>query len=212
MAKKPPTKRKPRAGAAGDAPPTRTLEQITDGQEQTLFMQHLKKYEDALAAKKAADKRIKDVGKIAKAELGPGAVKRFKLSIQLRDEEGEKEFLEEMAGALKVARWAGVEIGTQFRLFETGEQDSIARARGEGRRASLDEGPAKPPYAPDTAEYTAFMDGYAEANADRAGGIKKPDGEPPKGGREGWKGALGETLAQGERMIEEGQSPPPAAH
>lgn len=64
--------------------------ELTEEQRQALFFnQHLPKYKAALAQKKAADAHLKNVCKIAKAELGDTVIGDIKLAIEAETPEGE---------------------------------------------------------------------------------------------------------------------------
>lgn len=90
---------------------------LTDEQQHALHVQHVAKYQDALAVKKKADADFKNTCKLAKSELGPNAIAEIKLTIELSTDEGEAAFKERLAWSAKVARWNGMPIGYQEDFF-----------------------------------------------------------------------------------------------
>lgn len=159
-------------------------EALSDDELRALAFQHRDRYSVALAAKKAADAKFKNVCKLAKAELGTGAVDIIKDLIALEDPEGEERMREKLQRQADALRWAGLPLGTQmdFALQEPDRTPGIDRAFDEGKQASMSNKPAKPPYDPSSPQYRAFMDGYAEhqkALAERLGRGK--DGDSTEG-------------------------------
>lgn len=187
MARPKGSRNKPKGGddkAPRTAPTPRTVPDLDDVQARELFTQNRQAYERALEVKKKGDADFKNACKRAKAECGKTAVARIKLAIELRTPEGEAAVRERLADMHQVARWVGADakLGTQFSMFEQSGRaagDPVARARQEGIRACIDGEPCKSDYAPDTAAYTAFVEGYSETNASRiAGGIKPLETAP----------------------------------
>lgn len=157
---------------------------LTDDEKRALAFQHRDKYAKALAKKKIADADLKNVCKLAKAEMGTGAVDIIKDLIALEDPEGEANLRERIKRQADALRWAGVPLGTQVEmaLSEPDRQPATDRAFDEGKRQSLNNEPAKPPYDPSTPQYRAFMDGYQADQARRAGEIGRGNGEATAAG------------------------------
>lgn len=135
---------------------------LSDDDLQALFWQHKRAYGEALARKKEADAKFKNACKTAKAELGDGAVDDIKTAIELETEEGEAKISDRLRRILRVSRWAGASIGTQFDMFDEGVDKTPAddRAFAEGKRDGLKGEPRKTDYHPSTSQYRRYMDGY----------------------------------------------------
>lgn len=114
--------------------------------EQGTFTQNLAKYERLLAAKKAADKALKDHGKIVKNDHGKNGLDMMKLTIAMRDPETAAEERQRLDDFLKTLRWAGEPIGFQGSLFD--EQDGRTleeRAYEHGKREGMEGKPMSAP-------------------------------------------------------------------
>lgn len=111
--------------------------QLTDEQLQVLVFQHKKDYAAALAKKKEADAALKNVCKKAKADLGSGAMDDIKLAIELDSDEGQARLREKMEREARVARWFGMQVGTQGTLFGEDRAPRDEKIRTEGKRAGL---------------------------------------------------------------------------
>jgi hypothetical protein len=171
--------------------PKRTIEDLDDEQQQALLLQHKEAYERGLKAKKAADAALKNLCKIAKAELGKDGVRMIKIAIRLDSEEGEAEVDAEVANTLKVARWMGASVGTQFELT----LPSTNHFFDEGKRAGMKGETAKPPsqLAPGSDHYNDWLAGHAAGQAALAKGFKAP----PEGvSRKEWKEGMAAELEE----------------
>jgi hypothetical protein len=132
-----------------------------------LAFQHKGRYERTLAAKKKADADFKNACKAAKAEMGVGAVETIKDMVAIESEGGEDAIRSRLVRSADALRWMSIPLGTQLALT-LGEPDrmpSVDRAFDEGKRASAENKPAKPPYDPSTEQYGSFMAGYSEHQA-----------------------------------------------
>ena len=119
-------------------------EPLTDEQQQALFFRHKRDYEKALEAKKAADAALKNVAKLIKAE--GTHLFEIKVAIKLEDPEGSADLRERIERELKVARWVGAPVGTQFSLLDEVDREPIDdRVREEGKRAGLRGEKCEPP-------------------------------------------------------------------
>lgn len=146
---------------------------LTEDQRIALTILHKNAYVTALAAKKAADKAIKDIAKIAKAELGADAVADIKQIIELETEEGEKRQKAEIERAMRVARWMNVPYGSQAHLF--GEPDrtpAVDRAYSEGKLDGLAGKDQVSHYAPSTEQYNKYLEGWSDGQKVLAAGIR----------------------------------------
>lgn len=148
--------------------------ELTDDERQALHFRHVKEWEKALGAKKAADAEMKNVGKRIKSEGGD--VKLCKLTVELRTEEGTTEFRERMAREAEVANWNGV--GVQIDLFGDAREPAADRAYSNGKRAGMNGEPARPPHSPETEQYREWMRGHGDGNEALArSGFKAPASE-----------------------------------
>ena len=168
-AKVPKAPREPRVAQIGDnsgavAP--------TDEQLQALHFQHVAKYEKAVETKRRADVALKNVAEAAKKDLGPRAVAEIKLAIQLKTPEGEVRVRDTLASQLRVARWAGLPVGSQADLFPEDRTPAVDRARADGKRAGLAGEHPKTPHHPSTPQAQAWLEGWHEGQAVLVGGIK----------------------------------------
>ena len=160
-------------------------EALDDDELRALAFQHREKYRRALEKKKTADAEFKNVCKQAKSEIGAGAVDIIKDLIALEEPDGEERMREKLQRQADALRWAGLPLGTQidFDLREPDRTPGIDRAFDEGKRASMSNQPAKPPYDPSSPQYRAFLDGYAEHQKTLAARVGRGPGD---------NGAIGE--------------------
>ncbi|MDB5612120.1 MAG: hypothetical protein JWP25_9020 [Bradyrhizobium sp.] len=156
--------------------PKRTVADLDDDQRQVLFFSHKKSYEDALAAKKTAAANFLNATKLAKAELGKGAIKDIKTALALELDGGEETLKADIENQLRVARWMGAPLGSQADLFGDADRTPLAdRAFAEGRRDGIAGNACRTDHAPSTEAYTRFMAGYQEGQAAaiaKGGGFK----------------------------------------
>jgi hypothetical protein len=155
---------------------------LSDAERQALTFQHKGHYEKALAEKKAADAKFKNVCKTAKAECGETAIEDIKLAIALDTPQGEAEFKAEIERRHRVARWMGLAVGSEPSFFD--ENDATPgedRAYAEGSRAGMRGDTANPPHDPSVPQYKTWMQGWHDGQAALASGIQKLTVEPEKG-------------------------------
>lgn len=172
---------KPKTNKNGKEPPVRkpkkTVEAVTDEQRQAKHFQHLKDYERDLTLKKSADARLKATEERIKKE--GGVVKMIKLAVALKTEEGELAFQTRIAQEAEIARWHGV--GIQLDLFGKQKKSVAEKHFEDGKRAALNDDPAKPPEYLGQKEAQHWLSGHAEGrktlNVDRATTGFKPIGE-----------------------------------
>ena len=158
----PGSKNKKGNGAAAPAPqPAGPGHNVpSDAQIEVLTREHKKKRKLLLDAEKASKKARLDFDKIIKADLGDKGLADIKLLEQLETPEGEAELKAEMERQAKVARWAGLQIGTQGSLFEEDRRPIDDRAFEEGRRAGMDGKNCEPPHAPGTSAHGKWVEGW----------------------------------------------------
>jgi hypothetical protein len=148
---------------------------MTDEDLQRLTIQHRDAYKVALAAKKAADAKIKNVCKQAKAELGKFAVDQIKIMIELETDEGELEVANKIERMLQAARWMGAKIGQQFNLFpQDGGIDPIFE---EGKRSGMAGDPARVPvdFINSADASSRYMKGWHAGQEVKARGFARGD-------------------------------------
>lgn len=101
---------------------------------------------------------------------------QFDVARQLATPEGEAKFKAEIAESLLAARYVGSDIGAQLDMFlEPVRTDSTERAYDEGQKQSMENQPAKPDYAPGTAQFESYMKGFHDHQAGIASGFQTLD-------------------------------------
>ena len=174
--KGPPKKAKTKASAPGgdavaDMVGHNKKSKLTPDQERKLFLEHRGAWNRAQAKVKAAQAVLTDVKAALKND--GFTVKQFQIADALADVKGEVRIHTEVTDRLKVARWIGHPMGSQMDLFEQPDRTpSVDRAYDQGKQASMENKPAKPPYAPDLPQYKSYMDGFHDHQRQLAGGIK----------------------------------------
>lgn len=196
-----PAKRKPGRPPASKGPtvqsPSVSKNPLTDEQEHALTQHHATVYENKLKAKKEADAAFKNACKVAKAE--GVSLKQIKEYISYQTEEGQQKLREDLARKQKVARWAGIPIGTQLNFLEEIDRTPIdERMKEDGKRAGLKGEQGKPPNHCPPNLYSAWMEGWHDGQRILADRIKQKHEEqraedakafddsldPPEGGAE----------------------------
>jgi hypothetical protein len=172
MGRKPGSKNKPKQdGDAKAAEPSMGHNggpkvELTEEQRQALFFnQHLPKYKAALAQKKAADKHLKDVAKLARADLGENAVADIKLAIEAETPEGEAAIKARMESQARLLRWLGLPVGEQGTLFPTDLTPAVDKARADGKRAGFKGETCSPPHDPSVPQHAAWIEGWHDGQA-----------------------------------------------
>lgn len=116
--------------------PTVAKDPLSDEQEHALTAHHTREYEKFLKAKKDADANFKNACKRAKSE-GVG-LRQIKEYIDYQTDEGRERLKEDLARKQKVARWAGLPVGTQINFLEEVDRTPIdERTKDDGKRAGL---------------------------------------------------------------------------
>src|SRR5260370_16374416 len=117
MTKSDKAKRKDAARKASTKKPKPTAEQLSDQQQQALFFAHKRKIKPLIAAAEAAKTALNKAYDLAKSE--GVAKKELEIALQLETEEGEVGIRAAHERLVRIARWMGVPIGTQFDFFST---------------------------------------------------------------------------------------------
>jgi hypothetical protein len=155
--------------AAGDGPapdsrnvPTGKPPQasLTEDQQAALFFNHTTTYKKFLERKKTADAEFKNACKLIKAE--GTSVEDIKTGIQLESDGGNERLQAEIERKLRVARWQGAAVGTQFSLLDEDRTPSVDKAKADGKRAGLKGESATPPSHHGIAQQNAWLEGHAD--------------------------------------------------
>jgi hypothetical protein len=136
------------------------------------FLVHRGTWNQLTAAQKALDKRWTD----CKAALKADGYKV--IHMQIADDlsgspKQEAKVHAAVCDRLQVAQWVGHPMGAQLDMFAQPDRTpAVDRARDQGRQASMENQPCKPPYDSSTPQYQSYMEGYQEDQARIASGIK----------------------------------------
>jgi len=153
-----------------------SAEALSDQQRQALLFSHARKIKPLLAAKKDAVDAVNQAYELAKKE---GITrKEIDLKLQLETGEGIEKAKAEAERLQRVVRWMGV--GKQMEMF--GESETMAQRHFEdGRRAALDDHPAKPPAHLSTRDADTWLEGHAAGrttlNTERVLKMTAPNGQ-----------------------------------
>lgn len=130
-----------------------------DPQLQELFIRSTAQLKKLKETAKSANGKIRAFYKDA---LRDGFTKdQFETAILCETPEGEAEVRERMAKALQAAQFVGAMLGKNLAHFEEPDRTPASeRAYDEGRRASMENKAALPPYAPDTEQFRQYMAGF----------------------------------------------------
>lgn len=156
----------PKAVKAPAISPQQARNELSDDQRLALTLQHKKKYEAALAAKKKAGAEFLNCAKLIKSELGDDGIADIKDMIASESDGFEERLTAELQRQERLARWLNLQIGTQGGLFDTSHSPSQdEKGYVEGKRAGLQNEICKPPYGAGTDGYNGYMRGWHEGNA-----------------------------------------------
>lgn len=149
--------------------------ELTEDQRIALTFVHKRAYEAALAVKKKADAELKNVCKLAKAELGADAVDTIKDMIALETEEGEKRHKAEIERRLRAAKWMGLSFGAQGGLFDVADMTpAVEKAYANGKRDGLAGNPQNNPHDPSVPQHGEYLRGWHDGQSVLAQGFRKP--------------------------------------
>lgn len=166
---KPPTsksdvpKEKPAKGAAKAS---------NDDQDRALFLQALPKVGQLRAALNTANANLRNAYKQAKAD--GFAKKDFDEAFQMQGAEGEKVKKAAISRSLRIARWLGMDLGSQLDMFEQDARvPAIDRAYEEGKSQAMQGISLKCDYAQETEQYRTFSAGWYHGQEVLSKGFKK---------------------------------------
>jgi hypothetical protein len=147
--------------------------QLTDDEKRAMTLHHKRRYEaaDALVEKAKADRTA--IADLAKSDLGKGALADIKDLILAGSDKKMKALVER---TMRLARYAGLAIGTQTNLFE-----AVVDNFDQGKVAGMEGQTCEPPknLAQDTAQL--WIAGWHEGQTVLASAFKKKrpiDGKP----------------------------------
>jgi len=162
--------------------PKPTAEQLSDQQRQALLFARKRKLKPLLEDEKQAKAAVTKQYELAKKEGIPK--KDLKLAIALESEDGIEAAKLDIERTNRIARWMGV--GKQLELF-SGKEIAAERHYEDGRRAALDDQPARAPMHLAQKDAQHWLEGHATGrtalNAMRAtqfkalAGVAVPVGE-----------------------------------
>jgi hypothetical protein len=137
-----------------------------------LFFIGRRNYLAALAEKKAADAKLKNVAKTIKADLGENGVNQIKVYELAQTPEGQAKLKADMEAAAQAMRFAGMAINTQTDMFED-LAPLVERAYAMGEEAGLRGDTLSNPYNEGSPEGQQYAAGWHEGQVALFEGIKK---------------------------------------
>lgn len=149
---------------------------VNEQDTKVLFFINRRNYLVALEAKKAADAKLKLVGKAIKADLGEHGLDQIKTYEKLRTAEGAEEIKARRAAEAQAMRFAGMPEGTQLDLLED-RMPLVERAFRDGEEAGLRGDTLSNPYNEASEEGQQYAAGWHQGQAALFAGIKKKEAE-----------------------------------
>lgn len=147
------------AKAAAAASAGHNSGEISDESRRVLFFLNRTDYHEALAAKKAADARMKLVGKQIKADLGDAGLLQIKTYDEAQTAEGKAKIIARHEAERQAMAWAGVPINTQLDMF-TDRTPLIERAARDGEEAGMRGDSLVNPYNEASEEGQAYAESW----------------------------------------------------
>jgi hypothetical protein len=143
-----------------------------DDQDRALFLQAMPKIGQLRAALLSANANLRNAYKQAKAD---GFAKSdFDEAFKMQGEEGEKVKKAAISRSLRIARWLGMDLGSQLDMFEQDARvPAVDRALEEGKSQAMLGQSLKCDYAQETEQYRKFCDGWHAGQAILSQGFKK---------------------------------------
>jgi hypothetical protein len=147
---------------------------LTDDEKRALTLHHKRAYEaaDALVEKAKADRTA--ISDLAKSDLGKGALADIKDMILADNPKKMKAVLER---AQRLARWAGLKVGSQPQLFEA----ALVDHHEEGKTAGMSGATCEPPKTLAQDGQQIWISGWHEGQTVLMSAFKKKrpiDGSP----------------------------------
>lgn len=147
-----------------------------DMDRKVLFHINRQNWLKAMAAKKAADAALKNVGKAIKSDLGEYGLDQIKAYEKAQTPEGKAELQAKRTAELQAMAWAGIPVNTQLdMLVDLAPLDE--RAYQDGLDAGLRGDTFSNPFNPLASEGQAFEKGWKDGQGALFAGIKKKEEE-----------------------------------
>lgn len=150
---------------------------MAEQDRKVLFFINRLNYVKALAAKKAADAALKQVGKVIKADLGEYGLAQIKAYEQLQTPEGQEKLKAKLDAEVQAMRFAGLPVGTQLDLLDGQTPDRLASAYRDGEEAGLRGDTLANPFNEASEEGQEYARGWHDGQAKLFAGIKKKEAE-----------------------------------
>lgn len=145
---------------------------LAEKDRKVLFFINRKDWLEAMAAKKAADAKVKLVGKTIKADLGAYGLDQIKAYEKAQTPEGLAELKARRDADLQAMRFAGVPVNTQLDIFlDRAPLDE--RAYRDGEEAGLRGDTLANPYNEASAEGQEYARGWHDGQGALFAGIKQ---------------------------------------
>lgn len=133
----------------------------SDKEHTDLMFYHVRKYNAALAVKKAADAAMKNCGKSIKADLGEFGLDEIKDYLIAQTAEGQQRLQARHEATLRALRLAGMPVGTQLDLLDN-PAPLDERAYRDGKEAGMRGDSLANPYNESSDPGRAFAKGWHE--------------------------------------------------
>lgn len=147
---------------------------MSERDRKVLFHINRRNWLAAMEAKKAADAKVKLVGKAIKADLGEHGLHQIKTYEKAKTPEGQAEIKEIQAIEQQAMRFAGIPVNTQLDIFQ--DLAPLAeRAYLAGEEAGMAGETLSNPYNEGSTEGQEYARGWHEGQAALFAGIKKKE-------------------------------------
>lgn len=153
---------------------THPANEINEADRKVLFFINRKDYLEAQAAQKAANARMKQVGKVIKADLGEYGLDQIKAYERAQTPEGQAKIKAKQEAELQALRFAGMPVNTQLDIF-TDRAPLDERAYRDGEEAGLRGDTLSNPYNEASVEGQAYACGWHDGQGALLAGIKKKE-------------------------------------
>lgn len=148
--------------------------ELSETDRKVLFFINRKNYLEAQAAQKAANARMKQVGKVIKADLGEYGLDQIKTYETAQTPEGQAKLKARQEAERQAMAFAGVPINTQLDIF-TDRAPLTERAYRDGEEAGLRGDSLANPYNEASAEGQEYARGLHDGQGALFAGIKKKE-------------------------------------
>ncbi|TPK14146.1 hypothetical protein [Mesorhizobium sp. B2-5-11] len=147
---------------------------VGEADRKVLFFIGRKNYLAALAEQKAATAKLKQVGKVIKADLGEYGLDQIKAYEKAQTPEGLAKIKAAQEAERQALRFAGVPINTQLDIF-TDRMPLDERAYRDGEEAGLRGDTLSNPYSEASPEGQEWARGWHDGQGALFAGIKKKE-------------------------------------